>query len=201
MIRLILLFSFGLVVSCSHKDISPSPNIKLISESDYFQTIKRNSRQQQVYSGLYNSIDMTAAAINTEVSEAQVDQMARVFIWDEAKYTQEKATADGKLRKEAEFFVSFFTPERKHDDLNKNKTLWKIFLDIDGKRYEAKTTKIKLLTEELQSLYPFHNRFSTPYSIVFPIPMKNIEGANNIKLTITGPVGTSTVDFGKAASN
>tara|TARA_B110001454_G_C12723326_1_gene436685 strand:- start:46524 stop:47129 length:606 start_codon:yes stop_codon:yes gene_type:complete len=201
MMRLLLLFIIGLAVSCSHKDISPSPNIKLISESDYLQTVKRNSRQQQVYSGLYNSIDLTAAVVNTEVSEAQVDQMARVFIWDEAKYTQEKATADGKLRKEAEFFVSFFTPERKHDDLNKNKTLWKIFLDVDGKRYEGKTTKIKLLTEELQSLYPFHTRFSTPYSIVFPVPMKNIESANTIKLTITGPVGTSTVDFGKAASN
>jgi hypothetical protein len=125
MMRLLLFFAFGLLLSCSHKDISPSPNIKLISESDYFQTIKRNARQQQVYSGLYNAIDMTAAIVNTEVSAAQVDQMARVFIWDEGKYTQEKATADGKLRKEAEFFVSFFTPERKHDDLNKNKTLWK----------------------------------------------------------------------------
>ncbi|MBL7556102.1 MAG: hypothetical protein JNM24_09790 [Bdellovibrionaceae bacterium] len=174
--------------------------MKLISESDYYDTVKKNSRHQQIYSGLYNSIDMTAAVINTEVSEAQVDQMARVFIWDENKYTQEKAAADGKLRKEAEFFVSFFTPERKHDDLNKNKTLWKIFLDVDGKRYEGKTTKIKLLTEELQSIYPFHNRFSTPYSIVFPIPMKNIEKANSLKLTITGPVGTSTVDFGTATN-
>lgn len=194
------LFILALTVSCANKVVSPAPHIKLISESDYYETVKRNSRHQQIYSGLYNSIDMTAAVINTDVSEAQVDQMARVFIWDENKYTQEKATADGKLRKEAEFFVSFFTPERKHDDLNKNKTLWKIFLDVDGKRYEGKTTKIKLLTEELQSLYPFHNRFSTPYSIVFPIPMKNIEKANNIKLTITGPVGTSTVDFGIATN-
>ena len=66
--RLLLIFAFGLSISCSHKDISPSPNIKLLSESDYFQTIKRNARQQQVYSGLYNAIDMTAAAVNTEVS-------------------------------------------------------------------------------------------------------------------------------------
>lgn len=195
-----LFIIFALTISCASKVVSPSPNIKLISESDYHDTVKRNSRHQQIYSGLYNSIDMTAAVLNTEVLEAQVDQMARVFIWDENKYTQEKATADGKLRKEAEIFVSFFTPERKHDDLNKNKTLWKIFLDVDGKRYEGKTTKIKLLTEEIQSLYPFHNRFSTPYSIVFPIPMKNIEKSNSIKLTITGPVGTTTVDFGTATN-
>lgn len=194
------LIAFALTTSCASKMISSSPNLKLISESDYYSVIKRNSRHRQIYSGLYNSIDMTAAIINTDVSESQVDQMARMFIWDENKYTLEKAAADGKLQKEAEFFVSFFTPERKHDDLNKNKTLWKVFLDVNGKRYEGKTTKIKLLTEEVQSLYPFHNRFSTAYSIVFPVPMKNIEKSNSIKLTITGPVATATVDFGTATN-
>lgn len=186
------------VISCSTKTPANTPNLKLISESDYTDLIKKNSRQEQVYSGLYNAIDVSGVAVNTEVSEAQVDQLARVYIWDENKYTQEKIKAEEKLRKESEFFVSFFTPERKHDDLHKNKTLWKIFLDVEGKRYEGKVTKVKLLTEELQSLYPFHNRFSTPYTIVFPIPMKQIEGSSSIKLTITGPVGSSTVDYSKA---
>jgi hypothetical protein len=187
-----------MTASCTSKDVSPGPSVKLISESDYQHTIKKNARPQQVYSGLYNIIDMTAIAINSEVSEAQVDQMARVYMWDENKYTQEKVKAEEKLRKESEFFVSFFTPDRKHDDLHKNKTLWKIFLDVDGKRYEGKVTKVKLLTEELQSIYPFHNRFSTPYNIVFPVAMKQIEKSSAIKLTITGPVGSSTVDFGTA---
>ncbi|MBL7542267.1 MAG: hypothetical protein JNL11_00555 [Bdellovibrionaceae bacterium] len=185
------------MASCSSKSIAPSPTMKLISESDYQQTIKKNARQEQVYSGLYNAIDMTGMIINSEVSEAQVDQMARVYIWDENKYTQEKVKSEDKLRKESEFFVSFFTPERKHDDLHKNKTLWKIFLDVDGKRFEGKVSKVKLLTEEIQSLYPFHNRFSTPYSIVFPVAMKQIEQSASIKLTITGPVGSSTVDFAR----
>lgn len=194
---LVSLFIFTLMASCSSKSIAPSPTMKLISESDYQQTIKKNARQEQVYSGLYNAIDMTGMIINSEVSEAQVDQMARVYIWDENKYTQEKVKSEDKLRKESEFFVSFFTPERKHDDLHKNKTLWKIFLDVDGKRFEGKVSKVKLLTEEIQSLYPFHNRFSTPYSIVFPVAMKQIEQSASIKLTITGPVGSSTVDFAR----
>lgn len=184
-------------ISCSNKFVAPVPNLKLISESDYDQTVKRNSRQEQVYSGLYNAIDQRSIILNSEVSEAQVDQMARVYIWDENKYTQEKIKAEEKLRKESEFFVSFFTPERKHDDLNKNKTLWKIFLDVDGKRYEAKVSKIKLLTEEVQSIYPFHNRFSTPYMLTFPVAMKQIENSKSIKLTITGPVGTTSVDYAK----
>lgn len=193
-----LCFICLLTLSCATKMSSNAPNIKLISESEYSQIIKKNAHQEQVYSGLYNAIDLTGISLNTEVSEAQVDQMARVYLWDENKYTQEKIKADEKMKKEAEFFVSFFTPDRKHDDLHKNKTLWKVFLDVDGKRHEAKVTKIKLLTEELQSIYPFHNRFSTPYLIVFPIAMKQIENSSSIKLTITGPVGSSTIDYAKA---
>ncbi len=193
---LILFFLCWALESCTTKPL-PTFNLRLISEPDYVQIVKRNERHEQIYSGLYNAIDQTGAIINSEVSEAQVDQQARVFMWDENKYTQEKIKAEEKLRKESEFFVSFFTPDRKHDDLNKNKTLWKIFLDVDGKRFEAKVTKIKLLTEEVQSLYPFHNRFSTPYLMVFPVPMKQIEKSASIKLTITGPVGSTTLDYAK----
>lgn len=188
------LFLF-LVASCTHKVQPPTPSLKLISETEYQTIIKNHSRQEQVYSGLYNSIDVTAVIITSEVSNAQSDQMARVYIWDENKYTQEKVKADEKLKKESEIFVSFFTPDRKHDDLHKNKTLWKIFLDVDGKRLEGKVTKVKLLTEEIQRIYPFHTRFSTPYTLTFPIAMKQIEKLKSIKLTITGPLGSSTLDF------
>ncbi len=185
-------------ISCTNKTILNGPALNLIPESSYYDLIKANSRRDQVYSGLYNSIDLNGVIVNSEVSTAQVDQQARVFMWDENKYTQEKVKAEEKTRKEAEFFVSFFTPDRKHDDLHKNKTLWKIFLDVDGKRYEGKVAKIKLLTEEIQSLYPLHNRFSTPYSMIFPIPMKQIEAAGSIKLTITGPVGSSTLNYARS---
>ncbi len=194
---LILFFAIWALESCTTKPV-PTFNLRLISETDYAQIVKRNERHEQIYSGLYNAIDQTGAIVNSELSEAQVDQQARVFMWDENKYTQEKIKAEEKLRKESEFFVSFYTPDRKHDDLNKNKTLWKIFLDVDGKRFEAKITKIKLLTEEVQSLYPFHNRFSTPYLMVFPVAMKQIENSASIKLTITGPVGSTTLDYAKS---
>lgn len=195
---LTLILPLVFVASCATKAPAPALSVKLIPESEYQQIIKQNSRQEQVYSGLYNSIDMTGVIINTAVTDAQMDQMARIYLWDDNKYTQEKIKSDEKLRKESEIFVSFFTPERKHDDLHKNKTLWKIFLDVDGKRLEGKATKIKLLVEEIQRIYPFHNRFSTPYTLTFPIPMKQIETAGSIKLTITGPVGSTTVDFANA---
>lgn len=98
------------------------------------------------------------------------------------------------MKKQTEVFVSFYTPEKKHDDLHKNQTLWKIFLDAGGKRYEGKAQKVKLLTSEVQGLYPFHNRFATPYTITFPVPTTALDG-KEAKLTITGSVGSVAVVF------
>jgi hypothetical protein len=181
--------------ACTTTKDSISPSINLISESDYHKVISQYSKQKQIYSGLYNTMDLTGTILNSKVTEAQTDQFARLYLWDANKYTQEKVKSEEKLTKEAEFFISFFTPDRKHDDLHKNQTLWKIFLDVDGKRHEGKTKKIKLLTEELQGIYQFHNRFSTPYSVVFPVPMKQIEAAKEIKITVTGPVGSATLEY------
>lgn len=196
--KFLITFALGVVIftsACTTTKDSIGSNINLISESDYQKVISENTRQKQIYSGLYNTMDLTATVLNSKVAAAQTDQMARLYIWDANKYTQEKVKADDKVTKETEFFVSFFTPERKHDDLHKNQTLWKIFLDAGGKRYEGKVKKIKLLTEEIQGMYSYHNRFSTPYSVVFPVASRDIENMKDIKLTITGPVGSATLEF------
>lgn len=196
--KFLITFALGVVIftsACTTTKDSIGSSINLISESDYQKVISENTRQKQIYSGLYNTMDLTATVLNSKVAAAQTDQMARLYIWDANKYTQEKVKADDKVTKETEFFVSFFTPERKHDDLHKNQTLWKIFLDAGGKRYEGKVKKIKLLTEEIQGMYSYHNRFSTPYSVVFPVASRDIENMKDIKLTITGPVGSATLEF------
>ncbi len=193
---ILLVFFLGTaVISCTTTKNAISPSLQLISESEFQNVISNHTRQKQIYSGLYNSMDITTTLLNSKVMTAQIDQLARLYLWDENKYIQEKAKSEEKLKKETEFFVSFYTPERKHDDLHKNQTLWKIFLDAGGKRYEGKSKKIKLLTEEIQGIYSYHNRFSTPYSVIFPIAVKNIESFKEIKMTVTGPVGSATLEF------
>ncbi|NUM57457.1 MAG: hypothetical protein HUU56_02435 [Bdellovibrionaceae bacterium] len=161
--------------------------------------LEANTQRKQVYSGLYNIMDLTTTLLTSKVVDAQNDQFARLYLWDENKYSQEKAKSLDKISKETEVFVSFFTPERKHDDLHKNQTLWKVFMDLsnngESKRIEGKVKKIKLLTEEIQGFYPYHNRFATPYTITFPISIKQVESYTEVNLTITGPIGSATVNF------
>lgn len=187
------LLLFLTLSACASYEILPSGRA-LRTEDQYFEIVDKNSDRTTKYSGLYNTLEMQATILNTEVIDAQLDQLSRFYLWDDTHYQTEKAKREEKLNTETEVFVSFFTPERKNDDLAKNTTLWKIFLDVDGRRYEGKVTKIKAALAELTSLYPYHNRFYTPYNIVFPVSSKLIEG-KLVKLTVTGPVGSGTLVF------
>ena len=168
--------------------------LHLIDESDYYSTVDKNARRKQVYDGFYATMDFSAVLLNTPTSRARVDQNARIYQWDSDKYKDEKAKAESNLAKQTEVFLSFYVPDRKNDDLNKTKTLWKIFLDANGKRYEGKAEKIKTVIAEVIAIYPQHNRWSTPYKVTFNVPTSYVE-ASPVKLTLTGPVGSASVDF------
>lgn len=192
--KYILAFSL-LLAGCASYEITPSGRA-IRTEDQYFEIVDKNTDRTTKYSGLYNLLEMQAVQMNSELMDAQVDQLTRFYLWDEPKIQDEKIKRDARLSKETEFFLSFYTPNSKNDDLQKDTTLWKTFLDVDGRRYQGKVTKIKSALTELVSLYPTHNRFFTPYSLTFPVAMKSIEG-KEMTVTVTGPVGSGTLHYNK----
>lgn len=188
-----LLGFFLFLSACASYEVTPSGNT-LRTTGSYMDVIEKYTDKTRRYSGFYNTMDMEATVINSSVAEAQLGQSSMLYQWDDKKFAEEKAKYEARLNKETEIFLSFFTPEKKNDDLFKENTIWKIFLDVDGKRFEGKAKKIKLQLAEIEGLYPYHNRFYTPYSVTFPIPMKSIEG-KALKMTITGAVGSGELNF------
>ncbi|KHD89566.1 MAG: hypothetical protein OM95_03010 [Bdellovibrio sp. ArHS] len=164
------------------------------TKDDYMEVIEKHSDQVRKYTGFYNTLDFQATVITSAVAKAQLEQSNMLYQWDETRFAEEKNKFENRLSKEAEVFLSFYTPERKNDDLSKTSTIWKIFLDVDGRRYEGKAKKIKLQLVEVEGLYPYHNRFYTPYSVIFPVPMRSIEG-KPMKMTVTGAVGSGVLNF------
>ncbi|NUN05483.1 MAG: hypothetical protein HUU57_06960 [Bdellovibrio sp.] len=174
--------------------LSGCASSQIAAQMDYASVVEKNSDSIRRYSGFYNTLDMEATILNSEVAAAQLSNGIATYQWDDKKQGEEKTSLENRLSKEAEFFLSFFTPERKNDDLSRPATMWKIFLDVDGKRFEGKAKKIKLQLAEIQALYPYHNRFYTPYTVTFPVSMRAIEG-KPMKLTLTGPVGSGSLNF------
>jgi hypothetical protein len=172
-----------------------NPNLPtLIPESEYNSLTEKYTANKKVYDGFIQTMEVSATLLNTPVSRAQLDHKARIFQWSPEQYKSHQAELESSLSKETKVFFDFFVPERKHDDLHKPKTLWRVFLDAGGKRYEAKVERLKTILADVQSLYPTHNRFFTPYVMTFPVPVSSIENAES-SLTITGPVGTTKVEF------
>jgi hypothetical protein len=172
-----------------------NPNLPgLAPESQYTSAVDKYTAKQKVYDGFNQTMEISGTLLNTEVTRSQLDHKARIYQWSPEEYSSHKAESESDLSKRTTVFLSFFVPERKHDDLHKPKTLWKIFLDAGGRRFEGKAEKQKTILADVTSLYPNHTRFSTPYHIHFPVPVTMIENTES-KLTITGPVGTATLTF------
>ncbi len=185
--------AFLALTACASYEVTPSGRTQKTTEN-YMLVLEKNSDKVRRYSGFYNTIDMEGTLLNQEVTRAQLEQSAYIYQWDDAQFKDEKNKRESKMAKETELFLSFYTPDRKNDTLFKADSIWKIFLDIDGRRYEGKAQKIKTELIHIEGLYPYHNRFYTPYSIVFPVPTAQIEG-KPAKLTITGAVGSANLNF------
>ncbi len=194
MLRIFLAVATVLVFGCkSHPPVDPRLN--LISTSQYMNVIDEYTDRNQVFSGLENTIDLHGTLINSKIAMSQLAYKARVYFWEKEKYDLEQKKIEVDLKKQIQVFVSFYTPERRHNELIKSKELWKIFLDVNGKRYEAlKPVKIKQLVSEIQGMYHYHTRFSTPYLLTFPVSSYEIEKFPS-KLTVTGPVASASIDF------
>lgn len=162
--------------------------------ANYEEIIEKNTQGAKTYEGLYNVMEFSATLQTPEVSQAIAKKTAQVYQWSESTVASEQLKMDQTLSSETSVMLSFFTPEPKHDNLSRNKSLWKVFLDVNGKRYEGKVIKIKQVTTEIQNLYPHHTRWSTPYKIVFPVPMNSIMN-QEAKFTLTGPIGSESVTF------
>ncbi len=166
-----------------------------ITRSEYESILDPQIKHVLKYSGLYNDFDVTAVLITPEIARSQVNYNHGLYLWSESKHQEEAQKAEEKLGKQTDVFVSFFAPEKKHNDLSKSKTMWRIFLEVDGQRYDGTATRIKSITQtEIESLYPFHTRFGTPYILTFPVSALELTNKNP-KVTITGPVGTMEFVF------
>ena len=156
--------------------------------------INQNSAGDAQFAGLYNTFELKATIVNSEVREALTKRQAAYYQWDQAQQSSEREKALQELSSETNVFLSFSTPERKNDNLADKKSIWRVFLDVGGRRYVGQAKKDRRLIAELQAQFPFHTRWNTPYILTFPVSTTAIE-TQPIKLTLTGPLGSRVLEF------
>lgn len=160
--------------------------------AEFARTIESFSAGDSEYSGLYNNFEYKATILNSVTRNAILQQLANYYQWDEAKLAQEREKSLQQMASETEIFLSFFTPVRQNDNLTDTKSIWKVYLEAGGRRYTGMPKKNRTLLAELQSLYPYHTRWNTPYTVTFPVPTTAVE-TMELTITVTGPLGTRSI--------
>ena len=167
-----------------------APNIPL----SYEQKIEAFSAGETEYAGLYNTFAFKATLLNASIRDAIIGRETEFYQWDQARSSLERSKLLEKAATETQVYVSFFTPERHNDNLAETKSIWSIYLDVGGQRFNGKAVRTKQLIAELMAIFPYHNRWGTPYYLSFPVSTNVVETQPS-KLTITGPLGTRSIEF------
>lgn len=163
-------------------------------DNGYSKLVAEYSDRKELYQGFANVLQIQGTFLNSKILNAQVDRKAFSFKWESSEIQKETQKIDESLRTETVLFISFFSPTPRLDDLDKIQTVWRIFLDVNNKRYEGTAIKQSGIYDEMIEYYPYHSRFSTPYKIVFRVPAINIEDYPS-RMTITGAMGSMSLEF------
>ena len=164
------------------------------STEQYKLLIEKFSAGDAEYTGFYNNFEYKALLQNSVIRGAIFRKQTAFYQWDAGKAALEREKMHKELNEDTRVFMSFFTADRQNDNLTNTKSIWKIYLDVGGQRYEGKIKRLRNLLAELQAIYPFHTRWTSPYEVTFPIATPAVETQKST-FTITGPLGTRAVTF------
>ena len=161
---------------------------------DYIKVIDTFSDGEVEYVGAYNQFKYRATLMNNTIQNAIIDRKSSLYLWDDVKKQQELSSLQADNNTTTKVFLSFFTPARRDDNLSTPKTIWALYLETPQGRYTGVAKRVRTSPTELMTIYPHHNRFTTAYNVEFPVPLSSVEG-QPLKLTITGPLGTKSIQF------
>lgn len=184
------------IVSCSsHPPAKDGAVIGLrLNDTEYEKLIESNTHSDKQYSGFHNTFQVHATMVNTDVQSALLQKESDTLQWDERTAQQNREKFFQEMSSESRFAISLFTPSRKHNDLHKGTSIWKIYLEFEGKRYEGTATKKELQLVQLTKIFPYHTRWSTAYEVTFKVPMTALEKSSS-HLVLTSTLGTSKFEY------
>ena len=162
--------------------------------TEYINKIENHSAGDKQFSGLYHNFEFRSTVLTHDISRTIHDRLNQFYDWDEQEAQEKLNERMSKLEDTTLLWLSFFTPDRKNDNLANKISIWKIYLEAGDQRYEGRPYKANTNHDEAQALFPYHSRWATPYYVEFPVPTAQVENSD-LKLVITGPLGRREVSF------
>lgn len=183
-----------MISGCAHKPVMGPNTVEPMNALEYSALIRRHTSRTDQYSGFYQTFQADMTILTTEVMSASLRQKGNFMQWDMKQYQTEREKSLQEANAYSKFFMRFYTPDRDYDDLHKGKTIWKVFLEYSGTRFEGKVAKMQEKAVEVATLFPNMDRFSTAYMITFNVPMTTVE-QGDCKVILTSSLGQAEFSF------
>lgn len=163
---LALLFCVG----CSSVDTQAHPLVTsgAIQANEYDDYLRRWTREDEIYDGLYSVAFLHATYHSPSFRRAFLVRHPNVY-----GKGSEEAQRLTLTRPEAEnfheFFVSISTSNPTWNDLSRHNSIWQVTLTSDdGEPVDAEVARVKT-TANLRAIYPYITPYAKTYAVRFPL--------------------------------
>lgn len=190
-----IILSFSLIFLFSGLAHSSSPSLYR-GKKAYKKVLKKWTEKDKVYQGknFVAAIHWEVTLLSPDMIKAQSEYYQKIYQTSEDKYN-----SFDQIKKDAEkytlFFVSFYSGERKYNELSDPKAGWRIALSDRVDTYDSpiiqKLGKHSLPLHRL--FYPYQTNWSQGYYLKFPKIHIDNKLDREINLSIFSPIGNSTL--------
>jgi hypothetical protein len=154
-----------------------------------------SSRRVSLYDGFVHRANASATWFSPRVREAGVRRQAEWERKNQAEIEEAVVTARADALLGEEFLVSFYTAEKRANDLDASRSIWHLELD-DGETRVPAFEIIGFPTDAtIRQLFPYVDPFEVVYRVRFRWTGAPLDG-RPFKLLISGGLGSLVLDFG-----
>lgn len=161
---------------------------------DYNKMIYSVSQSKKEYSGFHQSFEATMTPMTQEVQSSVLEMKAEVLGWTQAELEEKRTKATEDRITHSHFFLRFYSPNVDYNDLHQPDSIWEVYLIVGNQKFDAVVTKDFSKLVDLQTIYPFFDRFSSGYDLKFPIGEASLAGRPH-KVVIASTLGKAEFSF------
>lgn len=168
----------------------PLPSLPEAKESKaYSKVLKQHHRHGEVYDRhTLNAIFVWDAIYQgPALREQTLRTLSEIYRWSEKERVDYRHKEQSGRSNTEDFIVVLYTYDRKANDLESKKSVWRVLLEANGRSYPPlQIARIKPNAIEA-FLYPFVKPWNQMYRVSFP--QEALRGASEFQLSLVGVQG------------
>jgi hypothetical protein len=181
------------LAGCPFHPRAPTPRT---TEGEWAQQRDAATRRAFLYDGLKHRATGTATLLSLPVREARTRRLAAWFGWTQAELDEHLAQERADGADHEEFVLSFYAADRRDDDLDAPKSVWRVAVKADGMDLVATRVTSVERNATVFGLYPYIGPFDTFYRVFVPFGPGGPLAGREFTLEVASARGKLSIDFG-----